>query len=121
MILEGLDAIKITSFMASIQDSSYQQLTQFGRIQIMSDILCINEYKLYFNFFPKVPLLCKQYTNCINVITSTHTSQQVVKFLDKAVQIFEDLSNLMDPIKAIETRSTNMTVTKFDIPFTFTT
>ena len=48
MILDGSYAITIASLISSYQDSPYKHLTSFSWIQIMSDILRVGEFELFF-------------------------------------------------------------------------
>ena len=81
MILEGYDAIKIALLMALEQNSPYQQKTQFGCIQIMSDILQVGSYKLFYGIFAELSLLYKQFIERIQVAIEIQSSEQVRKFL----------------------------------------
>ena len=104
LILKGCDAIKIALLMASEQNFSYQQITQYGRIQIMSDIIRVGCYKLFYEIFAELSLLYKQFIERIKIVIEAQSSQQVQNFLRQVVLLLDDLSNLIDPTKAIETR-----------------
>ena len=119
LILKGCDAIKIALLMASKQDLPYQQITRWGRIQIMSDILRVGGYKLFFEIFRELLLLYKQFIKRIKIVIDAQKSQQVQKFLREVVLLLDDLSNLIDPTKAIETRRNGGTKTVSTIPFIY--
>ena len=102
--LQGCDAIKIASLMASSQDLPYQQITRFGRIQIMSDILRVGAFKLFYEIFAELSLFYERFIQHIRDVIGEQDCPQVKLFLQEVVLHLEKYSTLINPIKAIETR-----------------
>ena len=119
LMLKGCDAIKITSLMSSKQDLPYQQIIRWGRIQIMSDILRVGAFKLFYEIFAELLLLYKQFIQHIQKVIEEQSSPQVKEFLGQVVLLLVKLSNLIDPTKAIETRRNGLTKTVTTTPFIY--
>ena len=102
MMMNGLDAVKIASLISSYQEYPYQHTTTFGRITIMSDIIRVGGYELFFEVFAELSLSYKQSVDCLKETITPQTPSLVVDLIENSSDTFLSYSDLLDPIKAME-------------------
>ena len=105
MMMNGLDAVKIASLISSVQEDPYQHTTTFGRITIMSDIIRVGGYELFFEVFAELLLLYRQSVDRLKETITPQTHSLVVDLIEHSTDTFLSYSVLLDPIKAMEKRS----------------
>ena len=105
MMMNGLDAVKIASLISSYQEYPYQHTTTFGRITIMSDIIRVGGYELFFEVFAELSLLYKQSVDRLRNTVTDEIPLLVIQLIHHSSDTFLSYSDLLDPIKAMEKRS----------------